>query len=320
MDRKSLIVLIKKNRFTDFFFRLFQKAKLDWKKPLNKERMVREDFKRVFGKELDLKNPQTLNEKIQWLKLYDHRDYHVECADKYLVRNFLLKKFGKDVEEHLIPLLFETQNWKDVTMDAIPDVPCIVKPTHTSGDYQIIKNKNEVDIKLLRSECRYWLNIDYYRRSGEWQYKNAPRRIIIEQLLQCKDGHIPNDYKLHYINGNLQFIYCSIGRETINIRKIYDADWKPVPFTWLPVTKDSSCTLGDDIPRPATFDLMKHYADEIAKMFDYVRVDFYDVDGKMYFGEITLHHGGGLDVFSPSEYDLIYGQKLRLSRFDRSNG
>ena len=315
MDRKSLIILIKKNRVTDFLFRLVQRAKLNSNKPRNIEVMVREDYKRVFGKELNLDNPKTLNEKMQWLKLYDHRDYHVKCADKYLMRDFIVSKFGKEAEEHLVPLLFVTQDWREVTLDAIPNVPCIIKPTHTSGDYYIIKNKKEVDIKLLRSECRNWLKIDYYRRSGEWQYKDAPRRIIIEQLLQCKDGHIPNDYKLHYINGELQFVYCSIGRETINIRKIYDANWQPVPFTWLPATKDPSCTIGDDIPCPSTFELMKHYANEIAKMFDYVRVDFYDVDGKLYFGEITLHHGSGYDVFRPDEYDLYYGKKLKLTKF-----
>jgi hypothetical protein len=314
MDKK-LEKKLRSNLITYWIVQVLRDVKHMFTIPLNKEKLVRRNYKAVFGVEPNLDNPQTLNEKMQWLKLYDHQDFYTECADKFLVRNFLIKKFGEDVKEYIIPLFYETMNWRDITMDVLPNSPCIIKPTHTSGDYWIIKDKKDIDIKLLRRDCRHWLNIDYYRISGEWQYKNAPRRIIIEQLLQCKDGHIPNDYKLHYINGDLQFVYCSIGRETINIRKIYDAEWKPVPFSWLPINKNEDDTRGEDIPQPESFGLMRKFADEIAKMFDYVRVDFYDVDGKMYFGEITLYHGGGTDVFSPSEYDMFYGKKLKLTKF-----
>lgn len=281
------------------------------------KRLARSGFKESFGRELNLNAPQTLNEKIQWLKLYDHRPYAKLCCDKFLARDFLVEKFGEEVKQYLVPLLFETQNWNDISMDIIPDYPCIVKPTHTSGDYVIIKDKRNLDIRDLRRKCWFWMHRDYNKEGGEWQYDYKNRRIIIEKLLQKSDGCIPNDYKLHYFNGKLQFVYCSVDRETKNKRNIYDANWSPMYFTWVEKWKDASNLRGDEIDPPASFNLMKKYGDEIAKMFDYVRVDFYDVDGQMYFGEVTLHHGGGYDVFTPEKYDLEFGEKLVLTKFKK---
>lgn len=248
-------------------------------------------YRKIFGFEPDLEHPKTLNEKINWLKLNVHKDFHTECADKFLCRDYWVKKLGPDARNHLIPLLFETRNWKDVVIENIPEEPCIIKASHSSGNYQIIRDKGALDINMLQARCRYWLDRDYYRSSQEWQYKNAPRRIIIEKLLQTKDGAIPNDYKLHYFNGKLEIVYCSIGRESVNARNTYDAEWNPLPFSWVPRTKAGKPVRGEEIPAPKSFELMKEYGSIIAKDFDYVRVDFYDVDGALYFGEITLAIG-----------------------------
>lgn len=266
-------------------------------------------FKKTFGREIDLHNPVTMNEKIQWLKLHSRKDIQTVMADKYCVREYIRQHFG---EEYLVPLLFETTDWRDLTLDHIPDEPCIVKPNHGTGRYQIIRDKSKLDILDLRIKCLEWMNLDFYRITQEWPYKNIKRRIIIEKLLQTKEGTIPNDYKLNYINGKLEFIYCSVGRESENKRNIYDADWNPLYFSWVEAYKDTSDIRGKEIPAPATLSKMKEIGQQIAKDFAYVRVDFYDVDGKLYFGEITFYHGGGYDVFVPSEYDEYYGKKLIL--------
>ncbi|RRD89315.1 hypothetical protein EII33_10240 [Bacteroides heparinolyticus] len=284
---------------------------------LSNRQLINKTYKKVFGHTPNLDHPSTLNEKIQWLKLNGFKSFHTICCDKYLMRNYVMEKIGPEAEDHLIPLLYETTNWRDISLDTLPNEPFVIKPTHTSGDYQIVRDKSTIDIKLLRGKCRYWLHRNFYRDSRELQYKDSPRRLIAEKLLQTADGYIPNDYKLHYFNGELQFIYCSVARETRNYRKIYSPDWKPLPFIWVPKFKLQSQSGGDDIPAPASFNLMKKYASIIAKDFDYVRVDFYDVDGKLYFGEITLFHGSGYDVFSPEEYDLIYGNKLKLTGLDK---
>lgn len=279
------------------------------KRKLSDKQIAERKFEKVFGHKLDLTHPKTLNEKIQWLKLYDREDFYTMCADKYAVRNYFKGLFG---EEYLIPLLFVTDNWTKINSDNIIDFPCIVKANHTSGDYFILRSPADVKWNELRLKCRMWLDKDFYKISQEWQYKNIKRKIVVEKLLQTKSGRIPNDYKLHYINGELQFVYVSVDREGGNKRNIYDSEWKPLYFSWVESTKDSDNIRGEEIDAPDTFEKMKEFGEIIAKNFKYVRVDFYDVDGKLYFGEITLHHGSGYDVFVPEEYDLEYGKLLRL--------
>lgn len=274
------------------------------------EECIRRKYHSVHKQELDLKDPKTLNEKIQWLKLYGFEDFHTKCADKYRMREFLKEVLG--TEDYQIPVLYKTVNWKDINLSVIPDEPCVIKANHTQGDVLIVRDKNQLDIKRLRTDCHWWMNRNIYKTSQEPQYKNIQPMIIIEKLLLTKEGKIPNDYKLHYINGELQFVYCAVDREGINKRNIYDADWKPVMFTWSEPEKDATTLRGPEIAAPKSFDKMKELASQIAKYFKYVRVDFYDVDGDLYFGEITLHHGSGLDVFNPIDMDLYYGQKLKL--------
>lgn len=271
--------------------------------------ITKRKYKRIYGQNIDLNNPKSLNEKILWLKLNDRRPIHTLLADKFTVRTYLAEKFGKS---YLVPLCFSTTDWRDISIDTIPDEPCIIKATHTSGDYFIIRDKRKIDIKKIRFLCRIWLSRNFYFCSQEWQYKKSTRRIIIEKLLITKDGYIPNDYKLHYINGELAFVYCSIGRETVNKRNIYDANWQPLNFSWVEPYKDYKNIRGEEIQAPDSFEKMKEIGSEIAKLFKYVRVDFYDVDGKLYCGEITFHHGSGFDVFNPREYDYVLGDKLKL--------
>ena len=269
--------------------------------------LTQKKYRLIFGEALNLKNPKTLNEKIQWLKINDHKPFYTVCADKLAVREFW-KGFG---EERLVPLFFYTYNWEEITYDKLPDIPCIVKSNTGCGCYEIIRDKNKIDIDKLQQKCRRWLVGNYYYRSQEWQYKNIKPCIIVERLLLDKNGHIPNDYKLHFINGELQFVYCSIDREGKNYRSIYSPSWKRMNMEWVG-RNDHKGMIGDDIPCPETFKDMVAIGTQVAQRFKYVRVDFYDVDGKLYYGEITLHHGSGYDTFEPKEWDLYYGKKLKL--------
>ena len=311
MDKKQEIrkYLYRYGTLGFFIYKVFLKSFYFYRGLIGDYRVTNNKYKKIYHKELNLKDPQTLNEKILWLKLFDHRPIQTICADKYTARDYLKEKFG---EKYLIPLLYVTDNWRDITIDNIPDEPCIVKASHSQGDMLIVKDKSKIDIKKLRYDARTWLIRNLYYETQEWQYKNCKPRIIIEKLLMDKDGHIPNDYKLHYINGKLEFVYCSVGRETVNKRNIYDSDWNPLMFTWVEHFKDTANLRGEEIPAPLSFDEMKLVGAEIAKDFPYVRVDFYDVDGKLYFGEITFFHGGGFDVFRPEKYDKLYGEKLQL--------
>ena len=278
---------------------------------ISDELKISKKFFNTYGFRPNLKNPQTLNEKINWLKINDRRDINSIVADKYRVRNFYKEKIKKD---YFIPLLYKTKKIKDINSRNINKFPCIVKCNNGSGTWEIIKNANEVNFHKLRNKCRRWKHLNHYYVTQEWQYKNIKPLFIVEKLLQTSEGKIPNDYKLHYFNGELQFIYCSIDREGGNFRCCYDKNWKKLEFTWVEKGKHDNNLNSVDIERPKTLDEMIRIGNEISVNWDYVRVDFFDCDGKLYYGEITLHHGSGNDVFTPQKYDLIYGQRLTLSK------
>lgn len=279
-------------------------------KRFSAEELIRWRFKQKFGREIDLEHPKTLNEKIQWLKLNERRDYFPICADKYRMKQWVTDLLGTD--EYNVPVIYHTPNWRDITPQSVSHFPCIVKPNHSSHDYIILRSKNDVNWEQLRRRCRFWLKRNYTVESQEWQYKDIPRQIVVEPLLETKEGKIPNDYKLNYLNGKLEFIYVSYDREGINARCVFDANWKVIPFYWGGSNQKEYIPCPVEIPAPKSFDKMKEIGERIAKFFKYIRVDFYDVDGKLYVGEITLHHGGGCDRFRPEKYDFFYGEKLNL--------
>jgi hypothetical protein len=270
--------------------------------------VISEKYYNIFGEKINLNSPQTLNEKLQWLKLNVHENFYKQYVDKLAARE-IWKKYG---EEGLVPLVYDTNDYKKITLDKIPDYPCIVKCNTGCGDHEIIRDKSKVNINKLRNKCRIWMIGDYYYKSQEWQYKNIKPCIIIEKLLLDSNGHIPNDYKLHYINGELQFIYCSIDRESKNYRSIYSPEWERMNLEWVAKSEHRGGLYGDDIEAPKTLKRMIEIGNDIAKKFAYVRVDFYDVEGKLYYGEITLHHGSGFDTFEPKEYDRYFGDLLKL--------
>lgn len=305
---KSIIKeALKQNRPIFYTIKLTKKLTAKLKHALFSDKfLIERHYKRVFNRSIDLANPKTLNEKIQWLKLYDRKEIYTTLADKYAVREWLAKRFG---EQYLILLLFTTTNWREITPENIPDVPCIIKANHSAGTNFICRDKSSINWHLLQNYCMGWLMSNHYDSSQEWQYKNIPPRIIVEKLLLTHEGKLPNDYKLEFFNGKLEFIYCSIDREGENFRKICSKNWETLPFTWGRHINKSEF----EIEPPASFPEMLEIGSKIARLFRYVRVDFYDVDGKLYYGEITLHHGSGYDKFNPESYDLLYRQKLDLN-------
>lgn len=278
---------------------------------LSDKHKIKRDYKKVFHKNIDLDNPQTLNEKINWLKLHEHKKEYTKFADKYLARDFIVQNFG---EQYLVPLEAHFKNLKEMSNYHLPDYPVVIKSNNGSGTVMIIKDRAQFDFNSAKKTFKKWLKDNYYYRSCEYQYKHIKNQIIVEKLLLNKEGKIPNDYKLNFFNGKLVMIYCSIDREGDNYRQMFDENWKRLPFDW-----SGHMRLDDhpDIERPLSFDKMVEIGKKVSAQFDYVRVDFYDVDGRLYCGEITLHHGSGLDPFYPNEYDLIYGQKLSLTNLKR---
>ncbi len=274
--------------------------------------MIKRKFFKKFGFYPNLKNPQTMAEKIQWMKLYDRKDFNTFVADKLLVRDFYKEKFG---EKYVVPLLCIYQSWRDISLESLPNEPFIIKANTGSGTWKIVRNKSEIDIRLLKRECRLWTSCNHYYTTQEWQYKNIKPCLIVEKLLVDKNGKIPRDYKLHYINGKLQFIYCVIDREDDAYRAIFSPQWELLPFQWVSVKNHKPLRLQCNEPKPINFDKMVEFGNEIAKEFKYyVRVDFYEIEGNLYFSEITMHHGSGMNRFYPPEAEKEYSEKICIPR------
>ncbi len=271
-------------------------------------------YKKNFGKRPNLTNPKTLNEKIQWLKLNDKSPLHTQCADKYAVRDYVASTIGN---EYLVPLYFHTKNPKEIIPEKLPNRPFIIKTNHDSGGGIIVKEKSSINWQDVQEKLAVRLKCNYYKLSKEWQYKNIVPRIIVEDLLQDKKGNIPSDFKFHCFNGKVQMIQVDLGRGTLShYRNWYSSDWKREPYKWSSPKGGGIYTdpSEEDVPKPKAFEKMIRLSEKLAKKFDYVRVDLYDVDDKIYFGELTFHHDGGFQPIIPEKWDEILGQRLTLTK------
>ncbi|MCG2461179.1 glycosyl transferase [Flavobacteriaceae bacterium F89] len=256
----------------------------------------------MLGYTLNLKNPKSLNEKAQWLKLHDRSPLHVTCADKFAVRDHIKEKIG---EKYLIPLVLSTTDIEEIAPENLPDYPVIIKTNHNSGGVTIVKDKNTMDWLKIRDTLKEQLRSNYGDGKGEWQYKDIKPCIIIEKLLLDKSGNIPPDLKLHCFNGKLKFVQVDLDRAIDHKRNLYDENWSFLDCTW-------RYKNGRDIKKPKVFDEMVAVAEKLAQDFIYVRVDLYNLEDKIYFGELTFHTESGFGKFEPQEWDYKLGKMLQL--------
>ena len=277
---------------------------------IDDERFLKQNFKKRFGRPLDLDHPKTLNEKINWLKLNDRTPLHTQCADKYLVRHYVSDVIGDDC---LIPLVFQSYDVHDIEASNFPDFPFIIKANHDSSGGVIVRDKSQIDWKATRKHFRALLKKNYYYSGKEWQYKNIKPCVIAEKLLVNSSGAIPFDYKLHCFNGKVEVIQVDIDRYTDHKRNLYDIHWNLLPFTWsLWRNNKPLWDNGRAIEKPTNLTKMITVAEQLAKAFCYVRIDLYDFENMVYFGEITFHHGSGLETIYPESYDLELGNRVNL--------
>jgi hypothetical protein len=273
-------------------------------------------FKRIFGFFPDFKNPKTLNEKLQWKKLYDRRRIYTLCADKYAVRDYIEKKVGA---EYLVPLLLYTADPEKIDFSSLPDT-FVVKANHGYGMTYFVDDKSKADVNQIRKVCRKWLKTDFYKWGREWQYKDIKRKILIQEMLIDDEGNIPADYKFHCFNGNVKFIQVDTDRFGNHQRTMYWPDWTLGYFNWCEEKEfgdDPANDVNPRIKKPKAYDKMIELSERLSKDFDYVRVDLYDVKGKIYFGELTFGHGAGYLIFFPKTYDRIFGDMLKIGKKKR---
>lgn len=257
----------------------------------------------LFHKRLNLKMPITFNEKLQWLKLYNRNQLYTQLVDKFLVRKYVEKKIGK---EYLIPLLGVYQSFEDINFNKLPQ-EFALKPNHTSGDIFICHNKDSIDYKKIEKLISYWLRRDYYKLHREWPYKDVQRKIIAETLLKTKDNKPLIDYKFFCFNGipKLMFVATDRGIDT-------KFDFFDMNFTHLNLINGHPNAV-QRIKKPKNFEKMKMLAAKLSEGIPHVRIDFYEVNEHVYFGEMTFFHWSGFVKFEPEEWDYKLGKMLDLS-------
>lgn len=280
-------------------------AFMSWFMPkvISDEKAVRKYYKKWTGDELDLSNPQTFSQKQQWYKLNARLPLMQKCADKYAVREYIKDCGYKDL---LNDLLGCYDNPDEIDFDSLPN-QFVIKASHGSGFNVIVKDKSRLNWKQTKMMLKSWLHQNIAWGGREWVYKDMPRHIIIEKYLEDETGEL-RDYKFFCFNGEPQFMQLEVGRYTDhNARNFYDMDWNLMPFGKL-IPHDPSL----DIPKPEMFDEMKKIAKDLCKPFQFVRVDLYQVGGKVYFGELTFFPAGGASDFIPSNYDIIVGNMWKI--------
>ena len=255
-------------------------------------------------KKLNLENPQTFNEKLQWLKLYDRNPEYTKMVDKYEVRKYIAEKIG---EEYLIPLLGVWDNPDDIDFDKLPN-QFVLKCTHNSGlGMCICKDKSKLDITKVKKELKKGLKQKYHLHGREWPYKNVKPRIIAEKFMVDESGIELKDYKIFCFNGTPEYVEVDFNRFVEHRLNPYDFNWEPLNFC-----DSSKNDYSADIKKPEKLNEMRKIAEILSAGFPYLRVDFYSIYSQIYIGELTLFPGSGYIQFEPASTDLKYGNLLRL--------
>ena len=273
--------------------------------------VVARKFAETFGYPLDWKNPRTLNEKLNWMKLHVRDPLQKVAADKYAVRAHVAAKLG---EQYLIPLIRKCDRAEEIRFAELP-AAFVLKTNHGSGQNWIVRDKAREDERKVVRQFREWLATNHYAASREWPYKGMPPAVVIEELLLDDNGRIPSDFKFHCFGGKVATIQVDLDRETAHRRNFYDLDWHLQPFVWTEWAGDKPAwPNGRAVARPAALAEMVRVAETLAADFPYARIDLFYCDGKVYFGEITFYHGGAFERFDPPEFDRFFGDKLALPR------
>lgn len=270
---------------------------------MSDEEFLKMKFKHLMGKELDLENPQTFNEKLQWLKLYNRKPEYTMMVDKYKVRQYIKEKLG---EEYLIPLLGAWDDPDEINFETLPE-QFVLKCNHNSGlGMCICKDKSKLDVQKVREGLHQGLKENYFRKNREWPYKNVPRKVIAEKYMTDESGVELKDYKVLCFNGEPKLIELHRGRFENHYQDFYDVNCKKTEI-------EQPCDPVSDITieKPVFWDEMMEKSRILAEGLPHVRVDWYFSEGHLYFGELTFFDGSGFCAFK-GNWDQTLGQWITL--------
>lgn len=293
-----------------FFNEIKREKRIESKQDFElKKKYIEKWYKEMTGYELNLENPKTLTEKQQWLKLFDQNPLKNKCTDKIEVRKYIEKKIGA---QYLVPLLENCgkksfDNANEIDFDELPN-QFVIACNHGSSMTIVVQDKSKLTkhkIKQIKANLNRWLKIEpAYIGAFDYVYKDIKPKIMITKFLTGKRG-ITCDYKILCFNGKPKYFWIDSDRFTSHKRKVYNLDKTDAKFN---INKYEH----SNEPLPSTFDKMIELASILCSDFLFVRVDFYEVDGKIYFGELTFNTGGGTELPYPIEYNEKLGNELSL--------
>ena len=263
-------------------------------------------YKARMGKELDLKHPKTFNEKLQWLKLYDRKPIYTTMVDKYEVKDYVARLIG---EEYIIPTLGVWDRFDDIDFDSLPE-RFVLKCTHDSGGVYICKDKTMLNIDYLSGFFKERMSKNYYKHGREWPYKNVKPRIIAEQYMEDTETRELRDYKFYCFDGFCKALLLASNRQSESEKlcfDYYDTSFKHLHLTnhWHPNAKKQ-------LSKPKQFDLMIDLATKLSKGIPHIRIDLFEANGHVYFGEFTFFDMGGFLKIHPDNWDSEWGELIKL--------
>ena len=270
---------------------------------MSDENYLKMKYRVNLGKRMNLENPKTFNEKMQWLKLNDHKDIYTQMVDKYAVKQLVAKKIG---EEYLIPTIGVWENFEDIDFEKLPN-QFVLKTTHDSGTVIVCRDKATLDIEAARKKINGRIGYNYYYSCREWPYKNVKPRIIAERFMQDRDFPVLNVFKVFNFNNGEQIIQA-IQNDKTPLERIdyFDTNWNKL------VLRQNYQNSDTPLPRPQTLEKMLQISKELSQGFAFLRTDFYEVNGKLYFSEFTFYSDAGFAYFEPAEWDKILGDRINL--------
>lgn len=261
-----------------------------------------------IGKRLNLDQPKTFNEKLQWLKLFDRKDIYTTMVDKSAVKQYVAGIIGN---EHIIPTLGVWSHFDDIDFNELPN-QFVLKCTHDSGGLVICLDKSKFDKEAARQKIEKSLNRDYFLLHREWPYKNVKPLIIAEQYMKDDETDELRDYKFFCFNGIVRAMFVATERQKKGTEVKFD--FFDTEFRHLPLRQGHP---NAEVPpaKPKGFELMKTLAEKLSAGIPHVRVDFYSVNGKVYFGELTFSHFAGFVPFQPERWDKVFGEWIKLPNY-----
>lgn len=260
-----------------------------------------------FDKDINLDNPQTFNEKLQWLKLHDRKDIYSNMVDKYEAKLIVASKIG---EEYIIPTLGIWNSFDEIEFDKLPD-QFVLKCTHDSGNIFICENKDIFDYNIAKKKLSKGLKTNFFWAEREWPYKNVKPRIIAEKYMKDdKNGEIC-DYKIFCFNGVPKLILvCKDRFSKMGLSEDFFTDkWEHID-----VRRPEHRIASEPINKPDNLEEMLNLAKILSKGVTFLRTDFYSINNNIYFGEMTFFPAGGFEPFEPKEYDSVFGQWLDIKK------